>query len=1554
MAQAELSINITAKNQSKAAFASVKRDIQGIKSSFADVAKFAGGNLLAAGLQAGVRAMTGAVRGMVGSFAAMSKEAADFNAQISNIGAVMGGTADELKQLKDLASDLGVDPNLKVSATEAAAAIEMLARNGLKLPDILGGATKATVLLANATGAEFTTAADIATDAMAVFGISAKDMIDAVDGITSVTTNSKFTIDDYALAIAQGGGVASSAGVSFEDFNAYVAATAQYFKSGSDSGTAFKTFLMRLNPQTKEAGALMQSLGLLTADGANAFFDSNGQMKDMAEIAGILNKTFAGMTEQQRLNTLTTLFGTDAYRSAYGLMQLTEEEFRSLQATMAKTDATKAAAVRMDNLAGDMEIFQGVVDSLRIQIGDEFDPALRQMFQAATSTLSMLQPVIVGFANKIGQGFAGGIQDVRDYKAEFDQLFSFFGEDRTSGMLAAIGKLTGAQVDVPIGKTTVEVDWGGLKASFDRATTDLSLSIGDLVTGTFNLTDYTTTLQIGDFFTGTINLKERIASVSIGDFFAGAQIGTGGKITLTFNETDFTIDFMAIKDTVLAQLSLLKTGIMVGVMTLNFSTISEIVSSGIKELPGKISESVGGLTTFNFSSVAESVANRLKALPAAISAKLGLGEMDFTAIANTVGEAMRTGINLIFGETGIMTEMSGFINSTLDTVSASLDSVDATALGLKLSLSIGSILAVIGMVASVSIDSFAERFASITGAVTSVTTFLGDFAAGIDTTALTEAVSGFAENFGTTVKDTLSDPTLLDLGESVGSFVKGIVAKIGETLSTPGFGQDLGEGAGDALAGIATGAMNIATGVFAELGKIDWGQFAGDASAFTQGFVAGVANSIATADMSPIAWAFIDATSGALANLAQLPGQVLMGQANEANPLKDSTWADTPTWVSDLMGWTPVEPAWTNDPIPVAQPTPPDPSFWPTIMPPPAGFFPQVEKPGWKIDPPVKPTWVDVMSGIVSAFGGAVNRAASVTAGVGGNGSGGGRGGFGGNAKGTDNWEGGWTWVGEEGPELLNLPKGAQILSNPESKKMIGQLADGTTTAPAGGAFGGFAKLLGFATSVIGNSINDMSTQNEQLDATVAENTAAVESAKAATDAAAAATTAAQASTAVNTGTLATTGELIRVSAEQFAMAANDSGSYVLNGIANFTDSFSDLLDSFGDGLESALQNVPGLFGTSEVTADQMKLGEMGIPQNFADDYVRRLTDEVLNGVDWDGVDISDAATRAGIDPGLPAKTILEMFKQKWNDKSLFADPKNLDLINLDAVQASLEQQAAMQLGGQNLMGLFGITPEQAQAQGATAGASVGTGMLSGISTAVAGGDAGTGLAASLSEGITEESMAGVSASVVSGLTAEMGKAEYGDQMAGAVSSLFTNFLENAEALKSVAQSIMEKVAGQFATVTGLDMVSKFAESFSTQLNTTTAKESLAKVGEKILELVYDGYLGAAEEKNWAEGVNAKPKDPPTTGTTTTTPTPPGNAVGTSNWRGGLTWVGETGAELVNLPRGSRIYNNSDSMELLGAGGGNINVTINATVADGIDVERLAHRVADVIRSRRR
>lgn len=76
--------------------------------------------------------------------------------------------------------------------------------------------------------------------------------------------------------------------------------------------------------------------------------------------------------------------------------------------------------------------------------------------------------------------------------------------------------------------------------------------------------------------------------------------------------------------------------------------------------------------------------------------------------------------------------------------------------------------------------------------------------------------------------------------------------------------------------------------------------------------------------------------------------------------------------------------------------------------------------------------------------------------------------------------------------------------------------------------------------------------------------------------------------------------------------------------------------------------------------------------------------------------------------------------------------------------------------------------------------------------------------------------------------------------------------------------------------------------------------------------------------------------------------TPVGNnAKGTNNWRGGVTWVGEKGPELLDLPRGSRILPNKESVRYAGAMSGGYGAPPKATVTS--TVQKMAHSITVTI-----
>ena len=73
---------------------------------------------------------------------------------------------------------------------------------------------------------------------------------------------------------------------------------------------------------------------------------------------------------------------------------------------------------------------------------------------------------------------------------------------------------------------------------------------------------------------------------------------------------------------------------------------------------------------------------------------------------------------------------------------------------------------------------------------------------------------------------------------------------------------------------------------------------------------------------------------------------------------------------------------------------------------------------------------------------------------------------------------------------------------------------------------------------------------------------------------------------------------------------------------------------------------------------------------------------------------------------------------------------------------------------------------------------------------------------------------------------------------------------------------------------------------------------------------------------------------------------------GTRHAPGGLAWVGERGAELVSLPKGSKVYTNRESKKIAGQVSrvNNINVIVKGnTIARDIDIDDIAQKVSDKI-----
>lgn len=372
---------------------------------------------------------------------------ADFDAAVSNVAATGQDAKYSLDALRDAALEAGA--KTVFSATESANAIEEMAKAGVSAKDILGGGLTGALDLAAAGGLGVADAAGIAAVALKTFGLQGTDMTHVADLLAAGAGKAMGDVSDLSAALAQGGQVAAATGLSIEETTAALASFASQGLLGSDAGTALKTMLQRLNPTTKEAQDQFDKLGV-------SAYDANGQFVGLANFSGQLQTAMKDMTPEARNAAMAVMFGSDAVRAANVLYTEGEAGIRKwITAVDDQGFAAEQASERLDNLKGDIEAFQGAIDSALIGIGEAGNGPLRSFIQSMTRVVEgfsdLPQPAqqAIGVITAVGAatGLAGGAFFTAVPKlAEFNAVVGKMtpGVQRTSRVLGALGKTAGA------------------------------------------------------------------------------------------------------------------------------------------------------------------------------------------------------------------------------------------------------------------------------------------------------------------------------------------------------------------------------------------------------------------------------------------------------------------------------------------------------------------------------------------------------------------------------------------------------------------------------------------------------------------------------------------------------------------------------------------------------------------------------------------------------------------------------------------------------------------------------------------------------------------------------------------------------------------------------------------------------------------------------------------------------------------------------------------------------------------------------------------------------
>jgi len=347
------------------------------------------------GIDAAGRKLTSAGRQMIGfgtaltaGFVTAVKTSADFEKEMSTISAVTAAGAEEIDRLRQAALDMGSKGPF--GPTEVAQAFVELAKAGLSAQEIIEGAGTATINLAKAGDLPIARAAEIAANAMRTFGIEAKDVNDVVDNLAGAANQSTLDVDDLAVSMRYTGGVAAALKIPIEQVNTALALLGNAGIKGSTGGTSLRRILLQLSPDSKEARKELQNLGIITEDGANQFFNAAGEAKDLNSVFQILRDATKDLTDEQKVNSINTIFGARASAAALILMEQAGQGFVDMNAEISKTSAADVAAERLDNLSGSMRRLKAAVQAYLIDAGGPFQQTLKKIVDSIIPFINAL------------------------------------------------------------------------------------------------------------------------------------------------------------------------------------------------------------------------------------------------------------------------------------------------------------------------------------------------------------------------------------------------------------------------------------------------------------------------------------------------------------------------------------------------------------------------------------------------------------------------------------------------------------------------------------------------------------------------------------------------------------------------------------------------------------------------------------------------------------------------------------------------------------------------------------------------------------------------------------------------------------------------------------------------------------------------------------------------------------------------------------------------------------------------------------------------------------
>ena len=315
------------------------------------------------------------------------QELAQFEDKLNQSLAIMKTSTEEQRAMASAARE--VASSTRISANDSAEAFFFLASAGLDATQSIA-ALPQVAAFAQAGMFDMATATDLATDAQSALGLTVSDSEQNLKNLTRVTdvlvkgnTLANASVQQFSEALTTKAGAALKVvNKDIEEGVAVLAVFADRGVKGAEAGDKLNQVLRDIPRATAKNKNEFEALGL-------EMFDTQGNMKNVADIVEQLDAVLGPMSDELKASTLDQLGLNRGVADAVKILSGSTAQIRQYEEALRDSGGItqEVADKQMQSLIGQTEVLSNKFSVLKQLIGEDFEGA-------AKGTVSILDKLI--------------------------------------------------------------------------------------------------------------------------------------------------------------------------------------------------------------------------------------------------------------------------------------------------------------------------------------------------------------------------------------------------------------------------------------------------------------------------------------------------------------------------------------------------------------------------------------------------------------------------------------------------------------------------------------------------------------------------------------------------------------------------------------------------------------------------------------------------------------------------------------------------------------------------------------------------------------------------------------------------------------------------------------------------------------------------------------------------------------------------------------------------------------------------------------------------------